>query len=294
MLKKRIKTMLVLLLILIIAYEILCLFARPVPDHPYFNPDKLLVIAHRGGRSLGPESTLYTYRNAVKLGVDVLEMDVRSTKDGQLVILHDRTVARTTNATGSVENYTLVELKELDTAHRWSPDNGRTFPLRNKGVKIPTLAEVLAEFPETKMNLEIKDSRSSTIQSLCRLIRDHQMTKKVMVASIDADSLKEFRLLCPQVATSAGASEAMLFYGLQKIYLEAVYSPDAQALQIPETYGDLQIVNRRFIAAAHARNMRVQVWTVNDVKAMKRLLNLGVDGIMTDYPQRLMELLKKQ
>jgi len=292
--KKRIKTMLVLLLILFIAYEILCLFARPVPGHPYFNPDKFLVIAHRGGRSLGPESTLYTYRNAVKLGVDVLEMDVRSTRDGKLIILHDRTVARTTNATGSVENYTLVELKELDAAHRWSPDNGRTFPLRNKGVKIPTLAEVLAEFPETKMNLEIKDSRSSTIQSLCRLIRDHQMTKKVMVASFDADSLKEFRLLCPQVATSAGASEAMLFYGLQKIYLEALYSPDAQALQIPETYGDLRVVNRRFIAAAHARNMRVQVWTVNDVKAMKRLLNLGVDGIMTDYPQRLMELLKKR
>jgi glycerophosphoryl diester phosphodiesterase len=294
MMKKRIKTMLVLLLILFISYKILCLFARPIPGHLYFNPDKFLVIAHRGGRSLGPESTLYTYRNAVKLGVDVLEMDVRSTRDGQLIILHDRTVARTTNATGSVENYTLVELKELDAAHRWSPDNGRTFPLRNKGVKIPTLAEVLGEFPETKMNLEIKDSRSSTIQSLCRLIRDHQMTKKVMVASFDADSLKEFRLLCPQVATSAGASEAMLFYGLQKVYLEAVYSPDAQALQIPETYGDLRVVNRRFIAAAHARNMRVQVWTVNDVKAMKRLLNLGVDGIMTDYPQRLMELLKKQ
>jgi glycerophosphoryl diester phosphodiesterase len=294
MMKKRIKTMLVLLLILFISYKILCLFARPIPVHLYFNPDKFLVIAHRGGRSLGPESTLYTYRNAVKLGVDVLEMDVRSTRDGQLIILHDRTLARTTNATGSVENYTLVELKELDAAHRWSPDNGRTFPLRNKGVKIPTLAEVLGEFPETKMNLEIKDSRSSTIQSLCRLIRDHQMTKKVMVASFDADSLKEFRLLCPQVATSAGASEAMLFYGLQKVYLEAVYSPDAQALQIPETYGDLRVVNRRFIAAAHARNMRVQVWTVNDVKAMKRLLNLGVDGIMTDYPQRLMELLKKQ
>ena len=120
------------------------------------------------------------------------------------------------------------------------------------------------------------------------------MTKRVMVASFDGDSLKEFRLQCPLVATSASASEAILFYGLQKVYLEAVYSPDAQTLQVPETFRDLRVVNRRFIVAAHARNMRVQVWTVNDVNAMQRLLNLGVDGIMTDYPQRLLELLKRK
>jgi glycerophosphoryl diester phosphodiesterase len=95
------------------------------------------------------------------------------------------------------------------------------------------------------------------------------------------------------VATSAGASEARLFYGLQKVYLEAAYSPDAQVLQVPEALGDLRIVDKRFIDAAHARNMRVQVWLVNDVRSMQRLLELGVDGIMTDYPQRLMEVLKK-
>jgi glycerophosphoryl diester phosphodiesterase len=293
-LQKRFQTLLILVLIFLIAFEVLCLFATPVSDHPYFYPDKFLVIAHRGGRSLGPESTLYTYRKAVKLGVDVLEMDVRSTRDGQLIILHDETVARTTNATGPVENYSLVDLKKLDAAHRWSPDNGQTFPQRNKGIKIPTLDEVFNAFPQTRINLEIKDARSSTIESLCRLVRDHQMTEKVMVASFDADSLKEFRSLCPQVATSAGASEVMLFYGLQKVYLEAAYSPDAQALQVPETFRDLRVVNRRFIEAAHARNMGVQVWTVNDIDSMKRLLKLGVDGIMTDYPQRLLELLKKQ
>ena len=278
-------------LILTGVYTLLYLFAEPIADHSYFSPDGFMVIAHRGGRSLGPESTLYTYRKAVKLGVDVLEMDVRSTGDGQLIILHDDTVTRTTNATGPVESYSLVDLKKLDAAHRWSPDNGLTFPLRNKGVKIPTLAEVFNAFPQTKMNPEIKDPRSSTIHALCRFIRDHRMMQKVMVASFDADSLKEFRSICPQVATSAGASEAMLFYGLQKIYQEAAYSPDAQALQVPETFRDLRVINRRFIEAAHARNMRVQVWTVNDVDTMQRLLNLGVDGIMTDYPQRLMELL---
>ena len=293
-LQKRLKTLLVLVLILFIVYEVLCLFAKPVSDHPYFNPDKFLVIAHRGGRSLGPESTLYTFRKALKLGVDVLEMDVRNTSDGQLVILHDDSVNRTTNATGPVENYTLAELKKLNAAYRWTPDNGQTFPLRNMGVEIPTLVEVFNEFPEAKMNLEIKDSQSSTIHSLCRLIRRHQMTHNVMVASFDADSLKDFRSRCPQVATSAGSSEALLFFGLQKVYLEAAYSPEAQALQVPETLRDLQIVSKRFIKAAHDRNLRVHVWSVNDVNGMKRLLELGVDGIMTDYPQRLLELLKKQ
>ncbi|MEX1349814.1 MAG: glycerophosphodiester phosphodiesterase [Desulfobacterales bacterium] len=293
LLPMRIRTLLVLLLIIFIAYAILRLLAKPIPDHPYFIPDKFLVIAHRGGPSLGPESTLYTFRKAVKLGVDVLEMDVRSTRDGQLIILHDDTVSRTTNATGPAQNYTLVDLKKLDAAHRWSPDNGQTFPLRNKGVQIPTLPEVFEAFPQTKLNLEIKEARSSTIQSLCRLIRDHQMTSNVVVASFDTDSLKEFRRLCPQVATSAGASEARLFFGLQKAYLEAAYSPVVQVLQVPEALGDLRIVNKRFIDAAHARNMRVQVWLANDVTSMQRLLELGVDGIMTDYPQRLMEVLKK-
>ncbi|MGD9363452.1 MAG: glycerophosphodiester phosphodiesterase [Desulfobacterales bacterium] len=290
---KRINALLVLVLIIFIAYAILRLLAKPIPDHPYFIPDKFLVIAHRGGPSLGPESTLYTFRKAVKLGVDVLEMDVRSTRDGQLVILHDDTVSRTTNATGPVQNYTLVDLKKLDAAHRWSPDNGQTYPLRNKGVQIPTLPEVFEAFPQTKLNLEIKEDRSSAIQSLCSLIRDHQMTSNVVVASFDTDSLKEFRRLCPQVATSAGASEAQLFFWLQKAYLEAAYSPDAQVLQVPEALGDFRIVNKRFIDAAHARNMRVQVWSVNDVTSMQRLLELGVDGIMTDYPQRLIEVLKK-
>jgi glycerophosphoryl diester phosphodiesterase len=293
LLPMRIRTLLVLLLIIFIAYAILRLLAKPIPDHPYFIPDKFLVIAHRGGPSLGPESTLYTFRKAVKLGVDVLEMDVRSTRDGQLIILHDDTVSRTTNATGPAQNYTLVDLKKLDAAHRWSPDNGQTFPLRNKGVQIPTLSEVFEAFPQTKLNLEIKEARSSTIQSLCRLIRDHQMTSNVVVASFDTDSLKEFRRLCPQVATSAGASEARLFFGLQKAYLEAAYSPVVQVLQVPEALGDLRIVNKRFIDAAHARNMRVQVWLANDVTSMQRLLELGVDGIMTDYPQRLMEVLKQ-
>jgi glycerophosphoryl diester phosphodiesterase len=279
---------------LFILYKVLGFLAEPAPDHAYFMPDHFLVMAHRGGRSLGPESTLYTFERAVDLGAEVLEMDVQSTRDGHLVVLHDKTVDRTTNATGPVENYTLGELKEFDAGYRWSPDNGRTFPLRNRGVKIPTLAQVFETFKETRMNIEIKGSERGVISSLCRLIQGYDMSKKVMVASFDAGALREFRSVCTDVATSAGSSEAIVFYCLQKMHLESIYSPDAQALQVPETYGDLQVVNKRFVAAAHHRNMRVHVWTINDMNSMKRLLRMGVDGIMTDYPDRLLDVLKKQ
>jgi glycerophosphoryl diester phosphodiesterase len=294
MLPKRIKTWLVLLLILLIVYDILCWVADPAPDHPYFQTDKFLVIAHRGGRSLGPEGTLYTFRKAVDLGVDVLEMDVRSTADGQLIILHDRALTRTTGTAGLIENFTLSEVKKLDAAYHWTTDSGRSFPLRNTGIRIPTVAEVFQAFSKTKMIIEIKDYRSDAVQSLCGLIRDHQMSEKVMVASFETDSLKEFRSLCPRVATSAPTAEATLFYILQRLYLEAAYSPEALVLQVPEALRDLPIVTRRFIEAAHARNMRVQVWTVNDINSMKRLVDLGVDGIMTDYPQRLLKVINNQ
>ena len=118
------------------------------------------------------------------------------------------------------------------------------------------------------------------------------MSQKVMIASFDAGALKEFRAMCPAIATSAGASEAIWFYALQKMHMESAYSPRVQALQVPVNYGDLPIANERFIEAAHARNMRVHVWTVNDGESMRRLLKRGVDGIMTDYPQRLIKLLK--
>jgi glycerophosphoryl diester phosphodiesterase len=165
--QKIIRALLGLFLILFIIYGILYALARPIPDHPYFKDDKFLVMAHRGGRSLGPENTVYTFKRAIEQGTDVLEMDLQSTGDGALVILHDREVDRTTNGKGAVDRFNLSELKKLDAGYRWSPDNTGSFPQRNKGVTIPTLAEVFKAFPDTRMNIEIKSSQMNTIQNLC-------------------------------------------------------------------------------------------------------------------------------
>jgi glycerophosphoryl diester phosphodiesterase len=288
---KLVRILLGLLASLFVVYGVLSYLARPAPDHPYFNQAGFMVIAHRGGRSLGPENTLYTYQRAMALGVDVLEIDVHLTKDNHLAVIHDKTVDRTTDGSGTVASYNLADLQKLDAGYRWSADIKNPFPLRGKGLKIPSLAEVFQAFPQMRVNIEIKDSDPAAISSLCRTIQDHNMATKVMIASFDAGALKNFRAACPGVATSAGASEAMLFYVLQKMHLESVYSPDAQALQVPPTYGDLQVVTQRFVEAAHARNLKVHVWTVNETDSMKRFMRLGVDGIMTDYPQRLLEAL---
>ena len=280
--------------LLLIVFCVLSFVAKPVSNHPYFSSDKFMVIAHRGGLSVGPEHTLYTYQLAVQFGVDVLEIDVRITKDGHLVAIHDKTVNRTTNGAGLVENFNLADLQTLDASYRWSQDGGSTFPLRGKGIKIPSLAEVFQKFPLMRINIELKEPRPEMITTLCRLIQDHNMGQKVMVASFDTGALKKFRSLCPGAATAAGASEVKLFYTLQKMHLESIYSPNSTVLQVPEKYGTLHVVNRRVVEAAHKRNLRVPVWMVNDVDSMKRLLKLGVDGVITDHPQRLLGTFKKQ
>ena len=291
--KRILKYFIGLALVLAGIYALLYFLAEPIADHKYFNPDGFMVIAHRGGRSLGPESTLFTFQRAADLGVDVLEIDIHSTKDGNLVVIHDDTVNRTTDGKGAVINFTLAELKKLDAGYRWSPDSGRTYPMRGKGLTIPSLAEVFAAFPKMRINIEIKEPAPEVTAVLCDLIREHQKIDHVMIASFDASQLKRFRSQCPQVATSVGTREAVLFYGLQWAYLDNIYSPPAHAVQVPNRYGSTQIVTPRFLKAAHARNMRVHVWTVNDTAQMRQLINLGVDGIMTDYPEKLLRLLKR-
>jgi glycerophosphoryl diester phosphodiesterase len=278
---------------LFIIYTVLSYVAKAIPNHPYFDGTDFMVIAHRGGRSLGPENTIHTYRRAVELGVDVLEIDVHLTEDNDLAVIHDRTVDRTTNGSGPVDGYSMAELKKLDAAYRWSPDRSGTFPLRSKGIHIPSLTEVFTAFPQMRINIEIKVPESATVTRLCQTIREHDMNTRVLVASFDSGALEQFRSLCPEVATSAGASEAMLFYALQRASLESAYSPKAEALQVPENYGDLTVVDDDFLKASANRNMRVQVWTINDPISMQRLIRSGVNGIMTDDPEILLKVLRE-
>jgi len=270
-------------------------FACRAGKHPYFGEGMVrpLVIAHRGGAGLWPENTLYAFQRAAAMGVDVLETDMRSTADGVLVLIHDPTVDRTTDGSGPVNRLTLSQLKALDAGYRWSGDGGGSFPFRGQGITVPTVAEVFSAFPAMRINIDIKQARPSLTERLCRTILDFGMAERVMVASFDSRILRGFRRLCPMVATSAGRSEVRLFYALSLLSPRAAWIPSGcYALQVPVSWKGLPVVTRRFLSSARLRNLEVHAWTVNSGLQMQRLLRLGVDGIVTDYPDRFLALLR--
>jgi glycerophosphoryl diester phosphodiesterase len=264
---------------------------EPLPPHPFFAGTGVRAIAHRGGRGLWPENTLHAFTQAAALGVDVLEMDLRQTVDGEIVVLHDDTVDRTTDGQGRVGAMTLADVRRLDAGHRWTVDEGRSLPFRSRGIGIPTLREVFAALPRSRVNLEIKDPGVAMVAPLCALIREHGMQQRALVASVRQEALDAFRAACPEVATSATRNEVVRFFVGSAVFRPGWFVPRAHAFQIPERVGPLGLLGERFRRDARRFNLRIEVWTVNEPEAMKRLLALPVDGIMTDRPDLLLQAL---
>ena len=292
---KWLKILLGIVVALVAVYVILALLARPAAEHPFFAQFEHhpLVMAHQGGNGLWPDNTQYAFERAVALGVDVLEMDTHSTADGVLVVIHDDTVDRTTDGTGLVHDLSLAEIKALDAGYNWTSDDGQTYPYRGQGVTVPTLEELFVAFPTTPMNIEIKQAEPSIAVPLCRLIRDYDRAEKVLIASFHQKAIDEFRRECPEVATATGQNEVIALFVLSKVLLEGAYRPNAEAVQVPEYRSGLHVITPRFVDAAHSRNLQVHAWTINDEEDMQRMIDLGVDGIITDYPDRLLKLLDR-
>ena len=302
--RRRLLKSLALIAIVGIAFIIVLIMrAEPAYTHPFFESDaagRPLVIAHRGGAGLRPENTLAAFAYADEIGADVLEMDVRRTADNQLVVIHDATLDRTTTGSGAVNTLTVAEIKRLDAAFRFSPtgakvvvSNERYFPFRGKGISVPTIEEVFESFPTKRILIEIKKSEPVWVaEKLCATIRRHDRTRTTLVASVNHATLTLFRARCAEVATSASAYEARNFLALRFVHLTAAYSPAFHALQVPPALGNLPIITREFVRAAHARNLVVHPWTINDEQEMRRLLDTGVDGIITDRPDILIQLMR--
>ncbi|HEX8922493.1 MAG TPA: glycerophosphodiester phosphodiesterase [Pyrinomonadaceae bacterium] len=262
---------------------------------PFFEASRNVpeVIAHRGGARQWPGETLFAFQQAMKIGVDVIEMDVRSTSDNVLVLIHNPTVEDTTDGQGAVHEHSLEQIKKLDAGYRWTEDDGKTFPFRGKGIVVPTLEEILREFPQARMNIEIKQTSPSIVAPLAQMIRDHGLTDRVLIASFSDSALKEFRRICPEVATSASGSELIKFVALNKVFPGSKDIPGADAIQVKSRFSILPFITERIVRAAHGFDFPIHAWTVNDKKEMQRLISLGVDGIITDLPGPLMELLDR-
>ena len=287
------RIVLAILAALVVLYAGLALRASPRTPHAFYNDlEAPVIIAHQGGDGLWPSNTLFAFERARELGVDVLEMDIHASRDDVLVVIHDDTVDRTTDGRGAVAELSLEELRTLDAGYHWSPGgNGASFPYRGQGLLIPTLEEVLLRFNDMPLVIEIKPDSAAVAVALCERLREAGKAESALVGSFHGRALAAFRAACPDVATSASPGEVQAFFVLNMLLLGAIWQPSMEALQVPEFQDGLRVVTRRFVAGARRKNVDVQVWTVNEADAMRRLLEFGAGGIISDRPDRLLLLL---
>jgi glycerophosphoryl diester phosphodiesterase len=246
-----------------------------------------MLVAHRGGSALAPENTMTAFRLATETWwADMLEMDARLTRDGHVVVIHDPTVDRTTNGTGPVSELTLREIEALDAGYRYQDESG-DHSFRGKGAVIPTLEEVLVTFPDVWINVECKEPRVAA--PLAAMVSRHGAEHRVLIAAERESSRRD--VAGYRGPWGASLEQGLLFWALHALPGGSPYTPRADILQVPEVWKGLRVVTPRFVRAAHRLNVPVQVWTVDHIEDMRRLLGWGVDGIQTDRPDLLAGLL---
>ncbi|MHA1819879.1 MAG: glycerophosphodiester phosphodiesterase [Promethearchaeota archaeon] len=275
-----------------------------------------LIMAHRGDSSKYPENTILSFRDAYNMGVDVIETDVRMTRDGVLVFNHDSKVDRTTNGKGKISSFTFNELQKLDAGYRFRDNKGK-LSFRNKGLKILSVREVLDEFKDIRFNMDIKDKVPKAAEELAKLLKELDAEQRVQVGSFHQKQINYFRTLS-NAPTSAGPIESWRFFrafkywhklskkvqnnseafdlheilkrsvekyfDLENLKRDDKYNFPFISLTIPEGLYFFKIISKEFIRFAHNLNIAVFVWTINDKNDMERLLTWGVDGIFTDKP----------
>lgn len=262
--------------------------AAPVRTRPPVLRRSPALIAHRGGAALAPENTMYAFRRAVEQwGADMIELDVRATADGECVVIHDETLDRTTDGSGPVSGHTLAELRQLDAAYRFDPESNGTYPLRGTGVTIPTLGEVLGELRDLPLIVEIK---TGAVQApLRRAIADAGAEHRTIIAGFHA---ADRVLFADYPGPSSASTEAVRqFYILHRLHLGWLWRSPSDVVNLPEFSRGRRLVTPRVIFDLRRLGIPVHVWTVNSVAHMNLLLDWGVDGILTDRPDLLGDVL---
>lgn len=286
-----------------------------VDDNPWL-ARRVLGFAHRGGALEHPENTLYAFRAGLAAGTTGLELDVHATADGELVVCHDRTVDRTTDGTGEIAALSLAEVRSLDAAAHFVPGIG-TLPeaepadwslagvahgaktvddLDPEELRIPTLREVLATFPDVVLNMEIKDGPPRVpayTDTLASLLTEFGRADDVIVAGFEDTYLAEFRRRASGIHTGMGSREVAAFRRSGEPPVPGPRGARPVVLQLPPTYGDRPLVTQELVAGAHTAGYAVHVWTIDDPDLMAHLVELGVDGIMSDRPSVLADTLDR-
>ncbi|MGV9254812.1 glycerophosphodiester phosphodiesterase [Streptomyces sp. NPDC003697] len=245
--------------------------------HPYLDHPGPLAFAHRGGAADGLENTVAQFRRAVELGYRYMETDVHATADGRLAALHDATLDRVTDGAGRIADLPWAEVRQARVGGR---------------EPVPLFEELLETFPEARWNVDVK--AESALGPLLELIGRTGAWDRVCVGSFsEARVVRAQRLAGPRLATSYG-TRGVLGLRLRSWGLPAAPRTSAVAAQVPVSRSGVPVVDSLFLRAAHARGLQVHVWTVNEPTLMHRLLDLGVDGIMTDHIDTLRQVMEER
>jgi glycerophosphoryl diester phosphodiesterase len=256
-------------------------------SHPFFDTNRPLVFAHRGGAGLAPENTIAAFDNGLALGADGLELDVRVSRDGVVVVHHDGRLERTTNLHGEVAAFTAAELERADAGHHFGPERG--WPFRGGGIGIPTLRSVLDRYPDRRVIIEMKVNHPECAGAVVDVVRAADAVDRVCLGAFGRRVLRAVRALDPAIATSAAREEVR--WALYRSWCRWPVSGAPYAgYQIPEFAGRTTVLSPRFVADAHGAGLGVQVWTVDDEQAARRMLAWGIDGLITDRPDLLVPL----
>lgn len=264
----------------------------PVP-HPFFDVSAPLVIGHRGAAGELPENTLASFQRGLEAGAVILESDVHLTRCGEPVLIHDDEVDRCTEAMGRVAELELDALQKLDAGHRFTPDRGRSYPHRQRGHRIPSLREALAAFPDARFNLELKEDVPGMVERTLEVVAEQGRAHNTLLTSASDGVMRRLReqVAARRMQVALGASTGEVAAFALAALRDEVPPAGPMALQIPTRFGDRPLVTRPLVEHAHAHGVQVHVWTINEPDEMARLLDLGVDGIVTDFPERLARLL---
>jgi glycerophosphoryl diester phosphodiesterase len=296
------KRFLLIVALVVVGWALVALVANlvvpPVEPHPALAHD-WAVIAHGGGNHEAPDNTFAAYDNALAVGADVLEMDTHLTADGEIVVIHDDTIDRYSEASGRVDELTLAEVQSYDAAYWWPMLHGEAretresqpesaFPYRGAGLVFPALRDVLERYPVVPMVIEMKPPNSPEIvRALGDMLREYDRADTVVVATFHEENMELFRELYPEFATAGTQAEILPFFIMSWLGFGGAYRSDAEAFQVPTTFSGIPVLTWPFVRSAKVQNIALHPWTIDDEDTMRKLFRKGVDGIMTNEPTLL-------
>jgi glycerophosphoryl diester phosphodiesterase len=262
--------------------------------HTFFDVDRPIVIGHRGAAGDRPENTLLSFEAALAQGAQILESDIHISRDGVPILLHDPTLERTTDGHGDASQASWAELSALDAGIRFKDVNGTT-PFRGKGVRIPSLEQAFERFPDAYFNLEIKSPGQDTIRSTLDLVERFERADRTLLAAGEDAIMRALRaaLATRSLQPAVGASLGEIVAAISSAIDGCAMPTGVMALQIPSTFGGKPLATREFVDHAHRHDVQVHVWTINELSEIEALLDLGVDGIVTDHPGRMADWLQR-